>query len=127
VNSPKKIVARFLVGGHFESGHLAGFRIEPGHDMVDGSVFSGSIRTLQYHEKCVVARRPEQRLLLEQALDVAFQDGFVASLGGNTGGVIRIVMSELQAFSGLGKESFREIFIRGRHHFVRRTGGISYN
>ena len=34
-----------------EAEDLAGFRIDPGHDVAYGSVFSCSIHALEYHEQ----------------------------------------------------------------------------
>ena len=45
--APEKIVLQFGGAGMFEAEYLAALRIDPGHDVPDGAVFSGRIHRLK--------------------------------------------------------------------------------
>jgi len=49
--SPEKIMFKLLGAWLLEAEDLAGFRIDPGHDVAYGSVFSCSIHALEYQEQ----------------------------------------------------------------------------
>jgi len=49
--APEKIMFKLLGAWLLEAEDLAAFRIDPGHDVAYGSVFSGSIHALEYQEQ----------------------------------------------------------------------------
>ena len=51
--APEEIMFKFLGAWLLEAENLATFRIDAGHDVTYGSVFSGSIHALEYQEQCL--------------------------------------------------------------------------
>ena len=60
-----------------EAEDLAAFRIDPGHDVAYGSVFSGSIHALEYQEQRLAMRRVMKLLQRTQLLQVVKQNFLV--------------------------------------------------
>ena len=49
--APKKIMFQFFGTRLFETENLTACRIDPGHDMPDGTVFAGSVHTLKNQQQ----------------------------------------------------------------------------
>ena len=64
VRSPKKVMGEFLMCGLFEASYINPLWICAADDMVDDTVFSCGVETLQYNEKRSLAFRVKSVLEL---------------------------------------------------------------
>ena len=71
--APEKIVLQFGGAGMLEAEHLAALRIDPGHHVLDGAVFSGRIHRLKDQQDGMAVGGVEKLLLRAQLRDVVFQ------------------------------------------------------
>ena len=61
--APEKIVFQFGGAGMFEAEHLAALRVDPGHHVPDGAVFSRRIHRLEDQQDGMAVGRVEKLLL----------------------------------------------------------------
>ena len=61
--APEKIVFQFGGAGMFEAEHLAALRVDPGHHVPDGAVFSRRIHRLKDQQDGMAVGRVEKLLL----------------------------------------------------------------
>jgi hypothetical protein len=71
--APKKIVLQLLGTRLFETENLAALRIDPGHDVPDGTILAGSIHPLKDQEQRVAAGGVVKALQRAQLLNVLIQ------------------------------------------------------
>ena len=64
----------------FETGNLAAFRIDPGHDVPDGAVLAGSVHPLKNEQQRVAVGRVVKLLQPAQLLDVFSQEFLILLL-----------------------------------------------
>src|SRR5262245_18559402 len=67
--APEIIVIEVFAGRRLERINLAALRIEAGHDMLDGAVFSGGVHRLKYQQYCPTVLRIEHVLKLGHEID----------------------------------------------------------
>ena len=60
--APEKIVFQFGGAGMFEAEHLAALRVDPGHHVLDGAVFSRRIHRLKDQQDGIAIGRVEKLL-----------------------------------------------------------------
>ena len=78
--APEKIVLQFRRAGMLEAEHLAALRIDPGHHVLDGAVFSGRIHRLKNQQDGIAVGRIEKLLLRAQLRNVLSQKSLVLLL-----------------------------------------------
>ena len=61
--APEKIVFQFGGAGMFEAEHLAALRVDPGHHVLDGAVFSRRIHRLKDQQDGIAVGCVEKLLL----------------------------------------------------------------
>ena len=71
--APEKIVFQFGGAGMFEAEHLAALRVDPGHHVPDGAVFSRRIHRLKDQQDGMAIGCVEKLLLRTQLRNVLFQ------------------------------------------------------
>ena len=71
--APEKIVLQFGGAGMLEAEHLAALRVDAGHHMPDGAVFSRRIHRLKDQQDGIAVGRVEQLLLRTQLRNVLLQ------------------------------------------------------
>ena len=78
--APEKIVLQFGGAGMLEAEHLAALRIDPGHHVLDGAVFSGRIHGLKDQQDGIAVGCVEKLLLRAQLRNVLSQELLVLLL-----------------------------------------------
>ena len=68
--APEKVVLQFTGAGMLEAEDLATLRIDPGHHVPDGAVFSRRIHGLENQQHGMAIGRVEQLLLRAQFCDM---------------------------------------------------------
>ena len=71
--APEKIVLQFGGAGMLEAEYLAALRVDPGHDVLDGAVFSRRIHRLKDQQDGIAVGCVEKLLLRTQLRNVFFQ------------------------------------------------------
>ena len=71
--APEKIVLQFGGAGMLEAEHLAALRIDPGHDMPDGAIFSRRIHRLKDQQDGIAVGCVMEMLQLTQSRDMFIQ------------------------------------------------------
>ncbi len=61
--APEKVVLQFGWAGMFEAEHLAALRVDPGHHVLDGAVFSRRVHRLKDQQDGIAIGRVEKLLL----------------------------------------------------------------
>ena len=71
--APQKIMLQFRGAGMFEAEHLATLRVDAGHHMLDGAVFSRRIHRLKDQQDGMAVGCVEKLLLRTELRNVFFQ------------------------------------------------------
>ena len=104
--APEKIVFQFLGARLLETGNLAAFRIDPGHDVPDGAVLAGSVHPLKNQQQCIAVGCVVQALQRAQLRNVFFQQFSIILLRLANGLHARRPLAEFDLLSGPHAEIF---------------------
>jgi len=98
--APKKIVLQFLGTRLFETKDLAALRIDPGHDVPDGTVLAGSVHPLENQQQRIAVGRVVKALQRAQLFNVFSQEFLIPLLRLAKGIHNRRPLPEFDRFSG---------------------------
>ena len=76
----RKSCSNSVGAGMFEAEHLAALRVDPGHHMLDGAVFSRRIHRLKDQQDGMAIRCIEKLLLRAQLRNMLFQEFLILLL-----------------------------------------------
>ena len=78
--APEKIVLQFGGAGMFEAEYLAALRIDPGHHVLDGAIFSRRVHRLKDQQDGIAVGCVEKLLQRAQLRNVLFQEFVIVLL-----------------------------------------------